>query len=168
MRRGWIVFLVIVACLAFQVSCFGADPKDLLNKAAPRITGVDWLSGSQTFPVSNRVNLVVFWNSRYKSSVDALDSMQKLYNTYSARGLVVIGLNDSGEAKSVLSMIEGQKGIKFPLGTGSGATKAAGDYFLKGVPVAFLINKSGNIVHIIEGYTSNFEAELSSRINSLL
>lgn len=165
-----LAFILLIGILI--TCCFGfaseLNPKSLQNKSAPSVSNVSWNSGSYTVPTKNSVNVVVFWNSKYKSAIDALVSIESIYSKFKSSGLKVYGINDSDESKIILNLIALQNGISYPLGTGSGSTNAASSYAIRGVPVAFLVDKTGKIVDVFDGYSSSDANSLIQAIQKII
>lgn len=166
------LFAILLAVMAFSTVCMarsgGIQPSALLSASAPTVSDIKWVGKSASLPEDGAVNMVIFWNGVYSSSINALVSAEKMHQKYGPQGLVVLGINDMGEDVSVLSKVVSQKKISFSLGTGVGAVKAAEVYGIRGVPAVILIDRSGRVVYVADGLNYSVESELSSMIEKLL
>lgn len=172
LKRSGMLFIILLAVMAFPTVCMarsgGIQPSALLSASAPAVSDIKWVGKSASLPEAGKVNMVIFWNGVYSSSINALVSAEKIYQKYGPQGLVVLGINDMGEDISVLLRVVSQKKISFSLGTGNGAAKAAELYGIRGVPAVILIDRGGNVVYVADGLNYSVEAELSSIIEGML
>ena len=172
LKRSGMLFIILLAVMAFPTVCMaragGVQPSALLSASAPAVSDIKWVGKSASLPEAGKVNMVIFWNGVYSSSINALVSAEKIYQKYGPQGLVVLGINDMGEDISVLLRVVSQKKISFSLGTGNGAVKAAELYGIRGVPAVILIDRGGNVVYVADGLNYSVEAELSSIIEGML
>lgn len=172
LKRSGMLFIILLAVMAFPTVCMarsgGVQPSALLSASAPAVSDIKWVGKSVSLPEAGKVNMVIFWNGVYSSSINALVSAEKIYQKYGPQGLVVLGINDMGEDISVLLRVVSQKKISFSLGTGNGAVKAAELYGIRGVPAVILIDRGGNVVYVADGLNYSVEAELSSIIEGML
>jgi hypothetical protein len=146
----------------------GAQPASLVGSQAPRFRGIDLRGSRLEVPASGSPTVVVFWNSRYRVSADALSAMQRLYDMYKKKGLVCAGLNDLGEDASLAKQVASQLGITFPLFTGRDTVGAAASYRVRGVPVVFVIDQTGLVISVEEGFGPGAEARVAGSVVSLL
>jgi len=112
--------------------------------------------------------LVVFWNTKYRLSADALGAIQRLHNRYSARGLLCVGINDLGEDARVVGQFVSGLGAAFPVIGGPAGPSAAAAYRVRGVPVVYVIDRSGTVSYVREGWDKRAEDEVGGKIGEAL
>ncbi len=167
-KRICAVILLLAAVVWIMPAGAGAQPRSLVGSAAPRISGTAADGSRVDMPGRGHVTVVAFWNSKYRLSLDALQGIARIYRSYRSRGLVCLGVNDSGESSKSIAAVAGGLGVTYPLiGEGAGSS-AAVSYRLQGVPAVFVINPSGLIDSAFGGWDSSVEAEVRARVGSLL
>ncbi|MEA4882562.1 MAG: hypothetical protein VB144_02680 [Clostridia bacterium] len=145
-----------------------AQPSSLVGSAAPRVSIEGAHREIVAIPSPGKVTVVLFWNSRYRLSVEALAALGRIWDACKGRGLVCAGLSDVGEDASVVRQAGQQAGVSFPLAGGTAASDAAVLYRVRGVPVLFVINRSGQITYVREGWDGGAESDVSSRVMASL
>ena len=110
---------------------------------APAINIKSWLGQSlSSEELKDKVILLDFWNIYCGPCIKAFPKLQKIYDTYKARGLVVIACagGDNEKTKEFL----GKHGYNFPAGMASNQMYL--DYAIRGNPSYFLIDRNGYLV----------------------
>ncbi len=116
------------------------------DKPAPAISAAEWKNVPATTTLEaykGKVVLLDFWGTWCLPCIEKLPKVQKLYEKYQDKGLVVIGVHSSDGAETVSAFLE-KHGITFPIAIDSGETFES--YGIERVPVYFLIDKSGKCV----------------------
>jgi len=108
--------------------------------------------------------LVVFWNTKYRLSADALGAIQRLHSRYNARGLLCVGIDDLGEDARVIGQFVSGLGVTFPVIGGPAGPSAAASYRVRGVPVVYLIDRSGAVSYVKEGWDKRAEDEVAKKM----
>jgi len=165
-----IMFLALLVILPIQGVVYAESftPVSLMSTVAPAVSNIKWIGENKKFPEPGSVNLVVFWNGVYSSSIKALAFAEKMYQKYSSGGLSVFGINDIDEEISVLFNVVSRKKISFPLGTGLGAVKAAELYEIRGVPAIIIIDKERKVVYASEGWNFEIKTDIETIIEKML
>lgn len=145
-----------------------AQPGSLLGGSAPAVRATSLDGGEVVIPVRGRVMLVVFWNTKYRLSADALGAIQRLHDRYRARGLLCVGINDLGEDARIISQFVSGLGATFLVVGGPAGPSAATAYRVRGVPVVYVINRSGAVPYVKEGWDKRAEEEVSRNIEEAL
>jgi cytochrome c biogenesis protein CcmG/thiol:disulfide interchange protein DsbE len=123
--------------------------------------------GGSTFQLSQargQVVLVNFWASWCLPCRDEAAALERVWQQYQSRGLIVVGLAWSDTEREGLAFINefGQTYLNGP----DLQTRAAQRYRIKGVPETFLVDANGTLAWVKIGPTSY--AELVSEIEPLL
>ena len=106
---------------------------------------------------SGKVVYLDFWGSWCPPCIEETPHLVSLYNTYQAKGLVVIGVSLGDSKRALLQFIQ-EKSVTYPVALGN--DKIIQDY--RGViflPTAFLIDRKGFIRRKLFGYKEKEEIE---------
>ncbi|HOK55861.1 MAG TPA: redoxin domain-containing protein [bacterium] len=112
-----------------------------------------------------KVVLLNFWASWCPPCREELKVIQKIYNEYKDKGVIVLCVN-SGEDKEKVEDFIDENNYKFPvlLDTDS---KVSDNYKVNTIPRVLLINKDGIVVKDLTGYTSENEKILREEIEKI-
>src|SRR6185369_9906282 len=96
----------------------------------------------------------------------SLPALQKLSDQYGGSGVRVLALAEDDEGDGVSSFVSTFK-ITFPvaLDAGSAVAKALK---ARSLPCTFVLDRSGEVRFVQEGYTPGDEAKLEEQVKSLL
>ena len=160
-------------CLLAGLVLFACNSKDSkINIAAGNgVAAPDFvlkdLSGKALRLSSYRQHVVLLefwatWCPPCKASIPELNALQEKYK---ARGFTVIAVSvDSGDTD--LTGFARSNAISYPVVLGS--EEAAQLYNVNSVPVSFLIDKEGRIVHTYMGFTDTMKDEIASGIEKII
>ena len=110
---------------------------------APAINMKSWLGRSLSSEErKDKVILLDFWNIHCGPCIKSLPELQKLHDTYKAKGLVVIACA-GGDNKKTKEFLD-KHGYNFPAGMVSNQMFL--DYAIRGNPSYFLIDRDGYLV----------------------
>ncbi|MFN0243952.1 MAG: TlpA disulfide reductase family protein [Planctomycetota bacterium] len=141
-----------------------------LGGPVPGTAGPMWSAkdlGGNTITLEGLRGQVVvldFWATWCAPCVASMPGVQKLYDEFKARGLVVIGArwSDDGDPTSVLKRL----GITYPIVDGSSMANAYGIH-KSGIPAVFVIGRDGQVVDYLLGYQgANTEARLRAIVTA--
>lgn len=112
--------------------------------------------------------LIVFWNTKYRLSADALGAIGRLQDKHRARGLLCVGIDDLGEDGRVVSQFVSGLGVTFPIVCGPTGPSAATAYRVRGVPVVYVVDRSGTVFYVREGWDKRAEDEIGRKIEACM
>jgi thiol-disulfide isomerase/thioredoxin len=115
------------------------------------------------FNYKGKAVLIDFWEVWCGPCMASMPKVQQLYDEYKDKGLQVLGIiNDTKQLEPSRLMIK-NKNFSFPMLVGNVQLKK--DYRLNGaVPLYVLINKSGQISFISQGYSTEMETAIKKAI----
>jgi peroxiredoxin len=138
--------LVVGSALAFvrlqDTKGYGlrtGDPAPLFT--LPDLGGKDLSLQSQR----GKLVLVNFWGTFCAPCVAEMPSLEKLHETLSGDGLVVVGVAVDESARDVEQFVK-EKGIHFTILQDPGGRKAAELYRTTGYPETFIVSSSGTLL----------------------
>jgi thiol-disulfide isomerase/thioredoxin len=132
---------------------FDADPLAYIPPQLPRPApqfSVETLVGESVDLGRYEDKLVVldFWATWCKPCVDMMPSLQRLYDSYSEKGLVVLGVSideDKDRVKKIRKFVD-KVGVSYPIFSDARPTPAWHTFKVKAIPALFLIDRDGQIV----------------------
>lgn len=115
------------------------------------------------FSYKGKAVLIDFWEVWCGPCMASMPKVQHLYDEYKDKGFQVLGIiNDTKQLEPSRLMIKNKK-FSFPMLVGNVQLKK--DYRLNGaVPLYVLINKSGQISFISQGYSTEMETAIKKAI----
>lgn len=104
--------------------------------------------------------LLDFWYKGCYPCIKAVPTINALHQKYQQAGLLVLGINHS-DALHTIQDYETYKGIDYCTLPSKDLVKRLG---INGFPTFILLDQKGNILEIVEGYSTNLEKELEALI----
>lgn len=149
---------------------FETDPAAYIPPQLPRPApkfSVETLEGEPTDLKGFDDKLVVldFWATWCKPCVDLMPSLQRLYDTYSEKGLVVVGVSiDEGEdrIKKIRKFVD-KVGVSYPIFSDARPIPAWHTFKVKAIPALFLIDRERQVVAQWLGTVDHQALELEIR-----
>jgi thiol-disulfide isomerase/thioredoxin len=112
--------------------------------------------------LKGKVVLLDFWEVWCGPCIQSMPEVQKLYEKYKSNGLSVYGIvNDTANIAASKEMVKKRK-IDFPMLQGSRLFKDL--YGINGVPVYIVIDRSGIITLISEGFSDEIEVAIRAAL----
>jgi cytochrome c biogenesis protein CcmG, thiol:disulfide interchange protein DsbE len=130
----------------------------------PELSGKD-LTGKPV-NVAGKVVIVDFWATWCAPCKEEMPVLERLYQKYKARGLVVVGVSVDEEAGNVGPFIKKMK-VSFPIVHDAGH-KLADRFKPPKMPSSYVIDRKGIVRHIHEGYHAKDAAALEAEVAALL
>jgi peroxiredoxin len=157
---GVLITLLVLAGLVWTADCRAATRMPsfaLENVRDGKIVESDSFKG--------RVLLLTFFATWCPPCLEEVPNLIKLQNEMSGAGFSVIGMSVDQQGPATVAKFVENKAINYPvlLAEAKTTTDFGGIY---GIPVAFLVNKAGNVVKKYTGYVDH--AVLEKDIRSLM
>ena len=178
MRRRVVLLWFIALAGFFAAGPQGAgaqEDAEWIGKKAPDFSMDD--TEGKTLKLADFVGKKVvwlnFWGLRCGPCVRELPALQKIYEKYSPKGLVIIGVNTDGvDGAFIKNQFAARDDLKkakvsFPL-TSDPDFKAIDAYALMGAPLNVMIDKQGKIQFRHEGYEDGDEVGYAKVVEKLL
>jgi peroxiredoxin len=183
MRMRTPATLVALSVLALVAAGCGGAEGDPKNPSSAKESGGDSngvkvgdkapsfsltsLNGQGKMAVSpGKVTVVDFWATWCEPCKKSFPKYQELYVKYKASGLEIVAVSVDDD-KGGIPDFASTHGAKFPVGWDEGH-KVADKWKPPGMPTAFIVDKSGVIRHVHQGYHDGEEAEMEKEIKALL
>ncbi|MGD0281920.1 MAG: redoxin domain-containing protein [Dissulfurispiraceae bacterium] len=174
-RGGFSGYLKSLLCafsfvLIFGLFCGCSDQKVILRtgQTAPAFSLADINGKTLRFPedLKGKVVAMRFWADWCKSCAEEMPVIEKTYNKYKDKGLVILAVNIGQEKDRVVKFVDGIK-ITYPvlLDPGAVVTKR---YGVTGLPITFIIDRNGIIKQKILGEAGQkvFEDIVQEQLNA--
>lgn len=162
MTSRWIIAGLVLCAAAFFIlrtpsAGVGATAKDftLFSDRARPVT-LSELRG--------QVVVLDFWASWCGPCRMAMPAMQRLHDTYGAKGVMVMGINVNDDKDPVQFMHE--QGHTYP--TLVNGDEVAGDFGVRGIPMLVIISPAGKILFKQSGWAPQMEGQMASIIEAEL
>jgi len=150
----------------FDIGAAAANASSLMDQPAPEFA----LKNLKDETVSlkqqqGQVVLLNFWATWCGPCKLEMPHLQKFYDKYKEKGLVVLAVSTDKAQKAVPPFIEEHK-YTFPVLYSDGTVESS--YSVYGVPIVYLVDRQGAIRYKHMGYTPNNMLELEVEIRKLL
>jgi peroxiredoxin len=138
----------------------------LSGKPAPELALED-LHGNEVRLTDHRgqVVLVDFWATWCGPCIQELPHIQKVHEKYQDQGLVVLAISTDRQKSKVPPFVE-KNGYTFPVLLADGKVETA--YQVRGIPVVYLIDRTGVIRYHKEGFSHGSEKDFERWVEELL
>jgi thiol-disulfide isomerase/thioredoxin len=141
-----------------------ATEPEIVGEPAPPLAATAWSDG-KALPLQGlkgKVVVVDFWGMSCGPCVGALPAVERLWKQYKAKGVVVIGLHDSGEKIADVVKFARSKGVTYPVAVD--APEATQGWFgqsfkrygVVGIPSVAVIDPEGKVVYLGHGVDKAF------------
>jgi thiol-disulfide isomerase/thioredoxin len=152
--------LAVVVFAAVGVHLFKNRSASLIGTMAPAIQIDEWIT-SPAPDLNGRVYVLEFWATWCPPCVQSIPHMIELADKYKNKAVPFIALSVDRSSEPVKKMVK-DKGINYYVGMDKGLSDK---YSVRGVPSAFIIGHSGQIVWQGHPMSPDFETAL---VNALL
>lgn len=151
LATGFLGFIVLLVVSALQPSTTAAIPRlgeEKVKRAiAPDFTLSLYNSGEE-FRLSEQKGKIVvvnFWGSWCPPCRSEMPALQKVWEVYQGRGLVVVGVNAQDTEEQALAFLK-EVGVTFPTGPDKDGSITTA-YRVLGFPTTVFIDREGYTVH---------------------
>jgi thiol-disulfide isomerase/thioredoxin len=159
-RLALLIVLVVPSSRAAAIPTGFSAPEIQLTDFSGRPVSLASLRG--------KVVLLDFWASWCKPCREELPVLDALQKKYGANGLVIIGVNvDKDEASARKFLQDNKLQLSFALANDA-KHKVAGSYEPPTMPSSYLIDRSGKVRFVHEGFRASDAAKMDAEIQQLL
>ncbi|NKI19238.1 TlpA family protein disulfide reductase [Spongiibacter sp. KMU-166] len=116
--------------------------------------------------LKGKVVYIDFWASWCGPCRVSLPALNTLYQEFSEQGFHVVAINVDSYRDDALSFLK-ERPVDYPVIYDAGQ-KLPGEFGVKGMPTAFLLDRSGTVHHVHEGFRPGDEQALRGAITKLL
>ena len=116
--------------------------------------------------LAGKVVIVDFWATWCAPCKEEMPVLERLYQKYRGRGLVIVGVSVDEEGGNVAPFIKKMK-VSFPIVHDQGH-KIADRFKPPKMPSSYVIDRKGIVRYIHEGFHAKDAAALDAEINALL
>jgi peroxiredoxin len=153
MAKTWLARtgLVLICLLVLSVAAGAADKKAMEGKPAPDFTLKDVLQGKDYSlnQYRGKVVMINFFTFFCGPCREEMPDLNKIHNELKGQGLQTLGIALASDPGQIRFLVK-QLGLEYPVLSGTDKVgEAYGNVVV--VPTTFIIDKSGKIVHQIEG-----------------
>lgn len=119
------------------------------------INGNQWVSSTE---FKGKVILLDFWEVWCSPCIAAMPNVEVLYDKYKTKGLLIYGIVNDSENTTSSKIFATKKGFTLPTLMGSEQLKTK--LKITGIPLYILIDRTGKVSFISEGYSSDIEGAI--------
>ncbi len=159
-------FFALILCFNASASFAAGGMPLRVGDSPPRIKLNDLNGSVVRIPDDFRGKVVIlhFWTGGCSSCAEEMPAMEKLYEKYARKGLVILAVN-VGQKKELVKRLVKDAGINYPVLLDPDR-RMADNYDVVGVPRTYLVDRKGVIRYKILGSASS--ETLKKQILSLL
>jgi thiol-disulfide isomerase/thioredoxin len=131
----------------------------------------DLADGTGTWKPSSakgKVVLVDFWATFCKPCRESFPRLQALYEKHKDDGLVIIGISEDDEPKTVVPKFLQETGAKFLIGVDHDQSAASPPFNVTAMPTELVIDRKGVVRHRHEGLRDGEIDEIVKQVEDLL
>ena len=161
------VVLVIAAFAAIGAQIFksrSGNAVSLIGTMAPAIQIDEWITPQppRQSDLNDRVYVLEFWATWCQPCVQSIPHMIELADKYKDKAVPFIALSVDSSSEPVKKMVK-SKGINYYVGMDNDLSEK---YSVRGIPSAFIIGRSGQVVWQGHPMKSDFEIAIVNALNT--
>lgn len=156
---------LLVAALMLASAPAGAIPRN--GQPAPNFKAFA-LSGSPLSMDSLKGSVVIvdFWATWCPPCRESLPFLSEMHRKYGKQGLQIVGMSVDDGGERHVKTFAAEKGLQYHIVMASDKVRA--DYGVRAVPVLFIIDKNGNLVEKMTGFSPYHGKIIENLIKKLL
>ncbi|MFZ0035379.1 MAG: TlpA disulfide reductase family protein [Sedimentisphaerales bacterium] len=158
-----VIVLLIAALAAIGVQLFknrSGNAANLIGTMALPIQVDQWIT-PQPPDLNGRVYVLEFWATWCPPCVQSIPHMIELANKYKDKAVPFIALSVDRSSEPVKKMVKARS-INYYVGMDNGLSDK---YSVSGIPAAFIIGRSGQVVWMGHPMSSGFEPAIADALN---
>jgi peroxiredoxin len=165
------LIIAISLPILFSYSSAAAGPweiNEIIGKEAPDFTLKDMADTDVALSsFKGKVIVVNFWATWCKPCKDEMPSLNKLYDTYKDKGLVVLGVSVDKSKKPIVKFLK-KVPVDFPILLDANLTVKDELYKVFSLPTTFIIDRSGILEKYYRGEMNWMDPEIIKLIKGYL
>ena len=156
--------LAVVVFAAVGAHLFKNRSASLIGTMAPAIQIDEWITPQppRQSDLNDRVYVLEFWATWCPPCVQSIPHMIELADKYKDKAVPFIALSVDSSSEPVKKMVK-SKGINYYVGMDNGLSEK---YSVRGIPSAFIIGRSGQVVWQGHPMKSDFEIAIVNALNA--
>lgn len=162
-NRGSITLLLVIILVILFIAAlvFKNRSGGLIGSQAPPIQVTEWIT-SRPPDLTGRVYVLEFWATWCPPCVQSIPHMIELANKYKNSAVSFIAISVDRTSEPVKRMVK-SKGITYHVGMDNGLSEK---YSVRGVPSAFIIDRSGKVAWQGHPMEPSFEPALVNALKT--
>jgi thiol-disulfide isomerase/thioredoxin len=156
-----VIVLVVIFIVALATRLFQNRSAGLVGTMAPPVQLNEWIT-SQPPELNGKVYVLEFWATWCPPCVQSIPHMIKLAEEYKDKDVPFVAVSVDRSSVPVKKMVA-SKGVTYYVGMDNGLSDK---YSVSGVPSAFIIGRTGQIVWQGHPMSPDFEPALVNALNA--
>lgn len=155
--------LIAISILFLHIHAFSQSAA-LKGKSVPsfKLTTFDNQTVSSK-SLRGKVVLLDFWEAWCTPCVESMPHLQQLYDNYKDKGLTMYGITHDTKQLETSKQLIAKKGATYPNLIGTDQSKNA--FKLISIPLYVLIDKTGKVIFVQEGYSPELETAIRNALS---
>ena len=157
-----VIFLIIILVILFLAALIlKSSSGGLVGSQAPPMQVTEWIT-SRPPDLTGRVYVLEFWATWCPPCVQSIPHMIELANKYKNSDVSFISISVDRTSEPVKQMVK-SKGMTYYVGMDNGLSEK---YSVRGIPSAFIIDRSGKVAWQGHPMQPDFEQALTKALNA--
>lgn len=157
-----VIFLIIILVILFLAALIlKSSSGGLVGSQAPPMQVTEWIT-SRPPDLTGRVYVLEFWATWCPPCMQSIPHMIELANKYKNSDVSFISISVDRTSEPVKQMVK-SKGMTYYVGMDNGLSEK---YSVRGIPSAFIIDRSGKVAWQGHPMQPDFEQALTKALNA--